>query len=146
MSRARGILIIGAGLWCAAIVAAPVFHLPFVYDFFSRICHQNPARSWFVYDEPLAVCVRCTSIYFGFLISLVANFRANPRALRWAVAASGVEFVLALVLVDSALLRAVSGFGLGATAAPFVVIGVEQALEARSMTARFSRRVDNAQS
>jgi len=127
MSRARGILIIGAALWCAAIVAAPLFQVPVIYDFFSRICHQNPARSWFLFDEPLAVCIRCTSIYFGFLISLIVNIKPNTRALRWAVAASAVEFILALFVMDSVILRAASGLALGAMAAPFVVIGVEQA-------------------
>jgi uncharacterized membrane protein len=126
-------------LWCAAIVAAPVFHLPVVYEFFSRICHQNPARSWFLFDEPLAVCIRCTSIYSGFLAALIVGVRPNASALRWAVIASAVEYVLALMVMDSVVLRALTGFVLGATAAPFVQIGVEQALEARSMTARFSR-------
>jgi uncharacterized membrane protein len=34
-------------------------------DFFSRLCHQNPARSFMVEGSPVAVCVRCLGIYCG---------------------------------------------------------------------------------
>ncbi len=36
-----------------------------VRSFFSRLCHQDPARSFVVDGSPVAVCVRCLGIYFG---------------------------------------------------------------------------------
>jgi hypothetical protein len=34
-------------------------------DFFSRLCHQNPARSFLLEGSPVAVCTRCLGIYVG---------------------------------------------------------------------------------
>ncbi len=34
-------------------------------DFFSGLCHQNTARSFFIDQSPAAVCVRCLGIYCG---------------------------------------------------------------------------------
>src|SRR5262249_2651061 len=89
-------------------------------------CHQQPARSWHVAGEPLAVCIRCTSIYFGFLAALAAGLPANARILRMALAATAVEFVFAVFVVDSVAFRAASGLALGASSAPFVRIGLNQ--------------------
>ena len=124
----RSILLAGAMVWCAAIVAAPIFRLTFVYESFSMICHQDPARSWRVAGESFAVCIRCCSIYFGFFAGLIAGLPPNARWLKMAIAANAAEFLLALIVVDSAGLRILSGLALGATTAPFVLIGVEQIL------------------
>ena len=63
---------------CALILAAPVavangypaiafnIYLPFSY-----LCHQIPARSFFLAEHPFAVCSRCTGIYSGFLIGVI---------------------------------------------------------------------------
>ena len=73
--------LISVGLWCLAIVAAPVLHAiggtvgsPVANAFyfgFSRICHQIDGRSLHVFGSKFGVCVRCTSIYFSFLLGLV---------------------------------------------------------------------------
>src|SRR5216117_3640085 len=75
----RGILLAGATLWCLSILAAPAFDLSPVYRFFAAICHQNPARSWYVFGEPMPVCIRCASIYFAFTASLWIGIRPNVR-------------------------------------------------------------------
>jgi uncharacterized membrane protein len=36
-----------------------------IRSFFSRLCHQDPARSFMVEGSPIAVCVRCLGIYCG---------------------------------------------------------------------------------
>jgi uncharacterized membrane protein len=36
-----------------------------IRSFFSRLCHQDPARSFMVEGSPVAVCVRCLGIYCG---------------------------------------------------------------------------------
>ena len=45
-----------------------------IRSFFSRLCHQNPARSFVVQGSPVAVCVRCLGIYCG--VALGALFRS----------------------------------------------------------------------
>lgn len=129
---ARGILIGGAAVWCFLIVAAPILDQGWVYQFFSFICHQDPLRSWSLGSEPLAVCVRCTSIYAGFLLGLVANLPPRPGFLKVALAATLGQFLMALAgLGDFAALRALTGLALGLSGAGFVVVGVGEMLAAR---------------
>ena len=45
-----------------------------IRSFFSRLCHQNPARSFVIQGSPVAVCVRCLGIYCG--VALGALFRS----------------------------------------------------------------------
>ena len=70
------IILFGAAIWCSALLLAPVFAastgLPgvigaVIYQFFHPICHQLSERSFQLFGHPLAVCARCSSIYFGFL-------------------------------------------------------------------------------
>ena len=65
-------------LWCAGIVAAPLFRhaglqstADITYSMFSRICHQNDVHSFHVEGEKFGVCIRCSAIYFGFLVGLL---------------------------------------------------------------------------
>ena len=46
-----------------------------IRSFFSRLCHQDPARSFMVGGSPAAVCVRCLGIYCG--VALAAWFRVG---------------------------------------------------------------------
>jgi uncharacterized membrane protein len=86
------------GFVCAMIVAAPVlaersFHFmtAAVYLFFSRICHQIPERCFLISGHPLAVCHRCSGIYFGLfagsLIIIPLLHRSPGRRRRWLIAA-----------------------------------------------------------
>ena len=36
-----------------------------IFWFFSPVCHQDPARSFWLFGAPLAVCARCLGIYLG---------------------------------------------------------------------------------
>jgi predicted membrane protein DUF2085 len=55
----------------AAAVAAPLLardHLLAAYFLrrcFALVCHQDPARSFWIAGAPLAICVRCLGIYLG---------------------------------------------------------------------------------
>jgi uncharacterized membrane protein len=67
--------------WLSAILLAPVtksFGLTVfstqLYNFFGLICHQIPARSFFLAGEPFGVCSRCFGVYFG----LFAGFAIYP--------------------------------------------------------------------
>jgi len=124
--KIRIALISGATLWCLAIVAAPVLQSAPIYLFFSQICHQLSSRSWHIHDAPLAVCIRCTSIYFGFLTGLIGLSKPRPR---WLVAAGVLtlgQWLLSVTLIDIEWLRAVTGALLGASAAPIVARGVTE--------------------
>lgn len=59
-------------LWISLIIIAPIAEArdltsvssP-IYKFCSFICHQIPVRSFFIENQPFAVCTRCFGIYFG---------------------------------------------------------------------------------
>ena len=64
-------------IWCFFILSAPIAHhlhastvADFIYGFFSRICHQLDSRSFHLFNAKLAVCARCTAIYYGFFLSV----------------------------------------------------------------------------
>jgi uncharacterized membrane protein len=41
-----------------------------IRSFFSRLCHQDPTRSFFIGGSPVAVCVRCLGIYCGVALGM----------------------------------------------------------------------------
>jgi len=81
--------LVAIGLWCLAIVAAPMLHgyggsvgrsiADAFYFGFAKICHQIDGRSFHLFGEKFGVCVRCSSIYFSFLAGLL--FYPFARAL-----------------------------------------------------------------
>lgn len=129
-NKAGAVLLVGATLWCIGIVAAPALGLAWVYDFFARICHQDPARSWQILGRAFPVCIRCASIYFAFTLSLWVGLKPSIRWLRISIVLMLCEFVLARCLIDAALLRSFSGILVGLSAAPFVRKGVEEIRDA----------------
>ncbi len=137
-ASSRAVLLFGTTVWCLAIVAAPLFHLTPIYLIFSAICHQLPDRSWHIHGEPLAACIRCTAIYYGFLAGLLTLSNPNARLFKIALVITAAEWLLALVVFDSEVLRALSGVLLGASAAPIVRIGVEEMLARKGRTANES--------
>ena len=76
LARATYIAILaGTTLWCAALLLAPILDASSLFlwggmvrDFFGKICHQLDERSFHLFGRPLAVCSRCATIYFAFLI------------------------------------------------------------------------------
>jgi len=131
------VLLSAGAAWCAAIIAAPLFDSGFLYGLFSSICHQYPERSWFLSGQPLAVCIRCTSIYVGFLVALAFELPPRTGFLRFAVALTGVEVVVAHLVIDMEVVRPLSGLLLGLSAAGFVAQGVRELV---GLLGRISRR------
>ena len=82
----RPLLLIGLALaawvWLAAIVAAPLVSrdatatrsrmAAMIYIAGSFICHQRPDRSFHLDGAQLAVCARCTGLYLGGAIGVLA--------------------------------------------------------------------------
>jgi uncharacterized membrane protein len=113
-------------LWCLTILMAPFLNWAAIYQSFALICHQDPARSWHLHGAPLAVCMRCSSIYFGFLISLWIRTPLNTTWLTGSLVAGLGEFIFAQMVFDHELLRCLTGSAIGASAAPFIREGIEQ--------------------
>jgi len=137
------VVLSGAIAWCALILVAPFAASSaafgslgsIVYAFFSPLCHQIDSRSFHLFGEPLAVCGRCTAIYFGFLAGTIIYplYRAKGSALR--SPQPGRVFLLVSimpVLIDftleaagvydsSNIIRAVTGAWLGVLL-PFLII------------------------
>jgi uncharacterized membrane protein len=71
-----------------------------IRSFFSRLCHQDPARSFFIGGSPVAVCVRCLGIYCGVAAGMFLRM-GKVSAFRLLA----VAFLLNLVDVGSAMLH-----------------------------------------
>ena len=70
-----------------------------IRSFFSRLCHQDPSRSFMVEGSPVAVCVRCLGIYCGAaLATLLGMGMAGARRLL------AIALVLNLLDVATAML------------------------------------------
>ena len=80
--------ILGCGLWLAGVLIAPIAAdrslaiAPVLYAFYDTVCHRIAERSFHLAGEPLAVCQRCTGLYIGFLLGLLAVPRWH-RVRRW---------------------------------------------------------------
>jgi uncharacterized membrane protein len=132
MTRHRHIqvsLLVLVALWCAGFILVPMLeHLgtdvTVVRQFYGTVCHQMEARSHMVAGHPMAVCVRCSAIYIGFLLGVGASmFFGRSFSLPWVrIGVLAVAAMLALdvlmdllgVLSNTILSRTVSGgmFGL----------------------------------
>jgi uncharacterized membrane protein len=140
-SRTYLVVLLGASLWCGAIVLTPVLAgLPdpiagvgeALYGLVSPVCHQIEARSFTVAGLPFAVCARCTAVYFGFLagVLLFPILRSVERPVyppRWLVGVAVLPMVTDVILGwtgihgVSAGSRLMTG-GVFGVIAPFVVL------------------------
>lgn len=75
MKKELNILIAGTVIWCAGFVLAPLTEgstvAAVIYRMYSVVCHQFESRSFHLNGEPMAVCIRCSSIYLAFLLMLI---------------------------------------------------------------------------
>lgn len=121
------LLVLGTFLWVGAIVAAPLAEARgiaaggFIYEAFHTICHQQPERSFHLAGEPLAVCHRCTGLYLGFFVGLLA-VGVFPRLSAAILARPRIILPLAVPMFIDAILFApwnvpASRFGTGFLAA-----------------------------
>jgi uncharacterized membrane protein len=83
---------LGLFVWLAGIVLTPVMvssGIPWLtklgnwgYFFFDPVCHQISSRSFIFSGYPMAVCVRCFSVYLaGFFLCLILFRRRKIRLL-----------------------------------------------------------------
>jgi uncharacterized membrane protein len=104
-----------------------------IHFFFSPVCHQAPDRSFALLGYSIAVCHRCSGIYFGFFAgSLLRNpwIHHSPAVRRrWIVAASAPVVLDALLpftgfFVNTWLSRFATGLLFGIASAALLVRGL----------------------
>jgi uncharacterized membrane protein len=64
-----------------------------IRNFFSVVCHQDPARSFWIAGAPVAVCARCLGIYLGAALGALVAVRRGValRIVAVAVAANALD-------------------------------------------------------
>jgi uncharacterized membrane protein len=136
------IFLIAVSLWCSLIISAPLLASSehklssgLIYLFFSKICHQIPERSFFIFGKQLAVCSRCTGLYFGFLLgTILYPFIFNLNRI-WIPSRKYLLLALIPITIDVAIRtfdiaentfasRFVTGLILGTMTAVLVVSGI----------------------
>jgi len=70
-----------------------------IFLFFSPVCHQDPARSFWILGTPIAVCARCLGIYLG---AAVGAWIPAPRRMLLSGLALFAVLNLADVLTEAA--------------------------------------------
>ena len=70
-----------------------------IFLFFSPVCHQDPARSFWLWDAPVAVCARCLGIYLG---AAVGAWIPAPRRILLATLLVATSVNLVDVLTEAA--------------------------------------------
>ena len=158
--NAYRLLLSATMMWCLLLLAPPLlsfvedsthFYSQSVYHFFSPVCHQFDERSFHLFGMKLAVCSRCSGIYFGFFLGvLYYPFRARKQILRTSVMwAIGILPMLADVLLDisglhesTLVTRLCTGLLFGIIASliltPMFLEGVAQVFYHSSTTQRIS--------
>jgi uncharacterized membrane protein len=136
------IFLITVSFWCSLIIAAPwlasneqKLSSGLIYLFFSKICHQIPRRSFFIFGKQLAVCSRCTGLYFGFLLGtilypLIFKLNRNGILLRKYLLMALIPITIdiairTLNIADNTFAsRLITGIILGAMTALFILPGI----------------------
>lgn len=147
-------VLMGTILWCILFISVPFLaagntamrKLALIITlFYSPVCHQAASRSFHLMGRPLAVCIRCTGIYGGFLLGLimypVLRQLSNDRfPSRWLLIAgilpSVLEFVIfGLILhIQLPLFRALAGLISGGVVAFYVMPALFNAVRIQRST------------
>ena len=133
------VLTVLAVLWTAGLFAAPAAHAGghdetaiLTRFFYAPICHQDTARSFWIWHWPLSVCHRCSGIYvsFTFMLLLFPALRRNRLFVSFSLPRLAIfifplllDYVLDVLGVwqNSPSSRAISGMAAGAGLALFTV-------------------------
>jgi uncharacterized membrane protein len=106
-----------------------------IYYAFSPLCHQRPDRSYFIDGHKMGVCARCTGIYFGFALTLLAyplvrSLRSTTTpARKWLLLAAlplAIDFSLTFfgVWENTHTSRLLTGLLLGSVAVFYIMPGI----------------------
>jgi uncharacterized membrane protein len=106
-----------------------------IYEAFSHLCHQLPERSFYIEGQKFAVCARCTGIYSGFVLGVLAYplvrrlRRTDTPERKWLLLAAlplAVDFSLTFAGIweNTHTSRLLTGMLLGAMAVFYVLPGL----------------------
>ena len=147
----------GAVLWCFALVLPPILLSlgggwevvgVALYQPFHRICHQLPDRSFQILGASFAVCIRCTAIYFGFLLGTLLYLPACSAGIslsnKRAILISSVIPMLVDVMLDAfglhastAVTRVMTGSVFGIIVPLYVIPAAQEAVQEFVAASRF---------
>jgi len=125
------ILLAAVTFWCLLILLPAFSDISLFFHhcsalinlFFSPVCHQQAERTFHICNHPMAVCARCSGIYFGFLGGLILYpllsrlFKSRPG--RWLFIAGCIPTIADIIwerilrLSSSNTIRGISGLILG---------------------------------
>ncbi|HMB82258.1 MAG TPA: DUF2085 domain-containing protein [Vicinamibacterales bacterium] len=153
-SSMRAAFVAAAVAWALLLIAAPfavsrphpttlfsVLALG-VYEMGRAVCHQLPARSYYLWGAQMPVCARCTGIYFGALLGIVGAraFQVSRRRSAKSLALHRTRIALALAVAPTLItlvyewttgvtpshaIRAAAGIPIGAAVAWLVVAAAD---------------------
>jgi uncharacterized membrane protein len=112
---------------------------------FRPLCHQDPARSFWIAGQPLPVCARCLGIYIGGFLGLVLFGPIRGISTRSPFPRAWLIMFLIPLLADGAInalgilttplyIRALTGFGAGTVTAGALIPGINQLLDMIHLT------------
>jgi uncharacterized membrane protein len=113
----RRFLLAGAFFWCVLIVAAPLLAsfggrsalmASYLYETFSRVCHQLDSHSFHIAGCKFAVCIRCTAIYASFFGGMILF----PLLKRTTIALQKSSFILMISLIPMGVDVGLAAFGI----------------------------------
>ena len=99
----KPLLLFGLVFLALAPVAAPLLAAGhplaalLIRDFFSRLCHQDAARSFLIAGAPAAVCVRCLGMYCGAAGAALAPVAGSRRVLALALLLNLLDVATAML-------------------------------------------------
>jgi uncharacterized membrane protein len=105
----RACLVGACALVLGLVLAAPwaahrgSWLAPLLYAVFDPVCHQLSERSFHLWNEPFAVCHRCTGLYLGMALG-IALWPAFPMAGRRLLERPRTIVLFAIPLAIDALL------------------------------------------
>jgi uncharacterized membrane protein len=109
-TRLYGFFTLLVSLWCIGILAAPLLKhagwtqcADLLYSFFARVCHQDDARSFHIDGEKIGVCIRCSAVYFGFFLGLIALPLSRVLKRKYVPAMGFFLFAVLPMAVDAVL-------------------------------------------
>jgi uncharacterized membrane protein len=100
--------------WCLGFVVAPLLvEYPiamYVRQLYGTVCHQLDAHSFHLDGSPLAVCIRCSALYGGFLIGTLLVPFVRGVKIRFLRSRYAIPLLVIPMLLDVAATWIIPGY------------------------------------
>jgi uncharacterized membrane protein len=156
------VILVSAVCWCVALLFPPLLlaagggwrEAGFVlYQPFHSICHQLTGRSFTMFGAPLAVCIRCSAIYFGFLFGTLLYLPLRPHIAsmvqkRWPLIFSVFPMIVDVVLdmlgvhASTGATRLITGMLFGVVVPFYIIPAAQEAMHELLTASRFFAHAD----